>query len=337
MTTPAAGAEPTPVAATGTEAAPAAVAAATATPGGDSAATTAAAPAATTDAAAATTTAATAAPKGAEALFEGVLDPAKAVADKTAADAAAAATAAATAAAAAAKQHPAWNLAEGVAGKDAAPEWFLADKYKTVADQAAAYPELQKKFGGFTGAPKEGKYEIKLPDGVVGEIQADHPMTQSLVQWALNRNMNQETFNEAIGLFAEYEASLVPSLEDIHAEVGDNAIGRIHGIANWAKANLMPEELQTFVDATKGTNAGTVLKVLESVIAKTRQPSIGKPGSDVQTGAVNTEAEIHAMQAKVNPATGKRFYEESAPYRAQVEAARAALYKAVQQPNRGIS
>lgn len=341
MTTPSADDKSTPGAAAGDEAAIAAASAAANSQGGDQAAADkAAADKAAADKTAADAAAAAAAAskptKGAESLFEGVLDPAKAAADKAAADKVAADKAAADKAAADAQQHPEWFVADGVKGAGAPPAWFLADKYKTVADQAAAYPEVQKKFGAFTGAPKDGKYEIKLPDTVVGSIDAEHPMMQGLTEWAIKRNMNQEAFSEIIGQFAEYEASLVPTLEDIHADMGDNAVARINALGNWVKANLMPEELTAFIDATKGPNAAAVIKAVEAVVAKTRQISPGRPGADATAGAPNTESEINAMQARINPATGKRFYEEDSKYRAKVEEARMALYKAVQQPNRVI-
>ena len=47
-------------------------------------------------------------------------------------------------------------LTEGIKGSGETPEWFKADKYKSIADQAKAYTELEKRFGGFKGAPKEG-------------------------------------------------------------------------------------------------------------------------------------------------------------------------------------
>ena len=56
---------------------------------------------------------------------------------------------------------PGYLFADGVVGEGDAPEWFKADKYKTVSDQAKAYVELESKFGGFKGAPKEGKYEVE--------------------------------------------------------------------------------------------------------------------------------------------------------------------------------
>jgi hypothetical protein len=233
--------------------------------------------------------------------------------------------------AAPAEEGPEWFLAPNVKGTGKAPEWFLADKYKTMADQAQAYVAAQKALGGFIGAPKDGKYEVKLPAGLVGEIDPEHPMTKALTEFAIAKNMSQEAFSEAIGLFAEYEASLIPTLEDIHAEIGDNAVARIHTLGNWAKANLMPEELSTFLAATQGHNAAIVVKALETVVSKVRQPQIARPGNETSTGAVSTLAQINAMQARVNPATGKRFYEEDPQYRAKVEEARVSYFKS-QQP-----
>lgn len=51
----------------------------------------------------------------------------------------------------------AWVLAEGVQGTGKRPEWFKGDKYGSVADQAKAYVDLEKRFGSFNGAPKDGK------------------------------------------------------------------------------------------------------------------------------------------------------------------------------------
>ena len=48
-----------------------------------------------------------------------------------------------------------WSYADGVPGNGDAPEYFKSDKYKTLADQAKAYTDLEKKFGSFTGAPEE--------------------------------------------------------------------------------------------------------------------------------------------------------------------------------------
>ena len=57
------------------------------------------------------------------------------------------------------------------------PEWYKADKYKSVAEQAKAYTELEKKFGGFTGAPKDG-YSV-----VEGVEQDDALWQRACVVW----------------------------------------------------------------------------------------------------------------------------------------------------------
>lgn len=52
---------------------------------------------------------------------------------------------------------PKFLFADGVEGTGETPEWFKSNKYKTVADQAKAYTELESRFGAFSGAPKDGK------------------------------------------------------------------------------------------------------------------------------------------------------------------------------------
>ena len=46
-------------------------------------------------------------------------------------------------------------LTDGIKGTGEAPEWYKSDRYKSVADQAAAYTELEKKFGAFKGADRK--------------------------------------------------------------------------------------------------------------------------------------------------------------------------------------
>ena len=81
-------------------------------------------------------------------------------------------------------------LTEGIKGTGDAPEWYMSEKYKSVADQAKAYTELSKKFGGFTGSPKNG---YAIPEGVDDEDE----LMQALKGFAEKTNMNQSSFDEA--------------------------------------------------------------------------------------------------------------------------------------------
>ena len=76
-------------------------------------------------------------------------------------------------------------LTEGIKGTGDTPEWFKADKYKSIADQAKAYTELEKRFGGFKGAPKDG---YQAPEG----IEQDDALFAELKTFAEETNMSQD-------------------------------------------------------------------------------------------------------------------------------------------------
>ena len=75
-------------------------------------------------------------------------------------------------------------LSDGIKGTGDTPEWYKSDKYKSVAEQAKAYTELEKKFGGFTGAPKDG---YAGPEG----IEPDDALLQELTEFANKTGMSQ--------------------------------------------------------------------------------------------------------------------------------------------------
>lgn len=227
------------------------------------------------------------------------------------------------------QDEPEWFLYEGVKGVGKPPEWYKADKYKTVAAQAKAHTDLEKRFGAFTGAPENGVYEIKLPENLDGSLDVEHPLLKGLQKWAAEKQMSQEGFTEAITMLAEYEASLVPDISVIKAEVGENADARIAAVASWGKANLKPDEFETLREATSGQNAAAVFKTIEAVVAKSRQVRLPKPGEDVVAAQPGGEAAINAAQAKIGP-DGKRLYETDAAYRAKVEKMRFEYYNSAQ-------
>jgi len=112
-------------------------------------------------------------------------------------------------------------LSENIKGVGEMPEWYKADKYKSVAEQARAYTELEKKFGGFTGAPKDG-YE--LYDGV----ESDDALWAELVEFGTANNMNQSALHQAWELLtAQEEAVEQVSVEEEIGKLGPNAAEQI--------------------------------------------------------------------------------------------------------------
>lgn len=215
-----------------------------------------------------------------------------------------------------------WFLTEGVEGKDKAPEWFKAGKYKTVAEQARAYVDLEKRMGAFTGPP-EGDYALSLPEGIEGEFDLEHPIFKEFNAFAREAGLSQDGYTKVMHMLARYEAQA--GLVDIQGEmeaIGDNAKGRITHMNDWAKANLSEEQFGLVREALTGrAPLSTVFRAMEHLIAQNRQAQMPRPG-DAPPPAAMTLAEVDAMQAKRNE-RGERLFEVDPEYRRKVRAARA--------------
>ena len=108
-------------------------------------------------------------------------------------------------------------LSDGIKGVGDMPEWYKADKYKSVSEQAKAYTELEKKFGGFTGAPKDG---YKTVEGV----EPEDALWQELVSFGERTNMSQSALNDAWGILSAQEQAVEEvSMEVELQKLGDSA------------------------------------------------------------------------------------------------------------------
>lgn len=210
----------------------------------------------------------------------------------------------------------AWLLHDGVMGVGEKPAWFKQDKYKTVAEQAAAYVPLEQRFGSFTGAPKDGKYSLaKFGDS----IQHDHPMVTEFVKWAGASQLNQEGFDTLLGQLVEYDQAQQPDMDAVKARIGENADTRVSQVAGWVKANMGAEGLALFRAATNQGNADAVFKLVEQLVGKSGQPRI--PATSEVTPASQGEG-LAAIQAKYREKTpdGRLRVDVEPGRRAQIEA-----------------
>jgi hypothetical protein len=221
-----------------------------------------------------------------------------------------------------AKAEPEWFYANGVKGTGPVPEWYKATKYRSVDEQAKAYTELEKRFGTFTGAPKDGKYEFKMPEGIEGELDREDPKFKEFTSWAVEAGLSQDGYQKILSLYVENLAALEPDIGAMKASLGEKADERIGAVSAWTKANLDDATQAKVKAATSGANAAEVFEAIEAVIAKTRQVALPKPGAaDPANGGVLTpQQQIDKMMTEKVPGTNKlRFFEEPA-FRAQVEA-----------------
>ena len=180
-------------------------------------------------------------------------------------------------------------LSDGIKGTGDAPEWYKGDKYKSVAEQAKAYTELEKKFGGFTGAPKDG---YAGPEG----IESDDALLQELTEFATKTNMSQEAFGEAWELLtAQSEAVEAVSQEQEIAALGSNAEERIKNVEGYLKNNLDADDYETVRDLV--TDAKSI-QLIEYMVRATAPTKLPIDGGQHPTGM--TWSDIEAEMFKKN-------------------------------------
>jgi flagellar hook protein FlgE len=219
-----------------------------------------------------------------------------------------------------------WNFSETIKGEGEKPEWFKSDKYKTVADQAKAYKELEGKFGTFTGSPEEFE-PVELSEELreMGiEINKDDPLLEKAVEFAKESNMSQDGFNKMIQLYAETMAAENMALEDYKKEqikaLGNNAESRINNLGLWGNANLPQEILPAFQQLA---NSADSVKVLERLVSMTQKAPISNDSSKAVGNT--TEAELKAMQFEKDQ-YGNRRITNDPEFRARFQKMQAAFY-----------
>lgn len=211
-------------------------------------------------------------------------------------------------------EHPEWFFADGVKGTGAPPEFFNSKKYKTLADQAKAQRELEKKLGSFTGAPE--KYET--PEGAA----LDEAYMAKLVEFGKKHNMSQEAFSELVKQESEaFDADVTKYLADQKAAIGQDADKRLGSVAAWAKANL---DEAGYNELREAVTSAAAFKVIERIIGMTRQAPLPKV-DDTVTGAAITPEQVRALHNELD-AQGRRKYDIDPDHRKKVKEAYEQMY-----------
>jgi len=183
------------------------------------------------------------------------------------------------------------------------PEWFKADKYKSIEDQAKAYTDLEKKFGGFTGAPEE--YEFALSEGLEFEVAEDDPLLSDFKEMAKEMGMSNEAFNRVANKYVEQLAAQDMAQKELASEhvatqmkaLGDKAQDRVQNVAQWAKAQLGSEEL--FNKFAAGLTDAGMVEVFETLINKTGNAAQAT-SHQVPAAPAMTEDQVKEMQFAVD-------------------------------------
>lgn len=220
-----------------------------------------------------------------------------------------------------------WSWGENVPGTGTAPPWLKSDKFKTVADQARGFTELETKIGPaaeLIGAP-EGDYEMpKLPDGVEGEWDVDDAMFKTFSATAKEVGLSQAAFDKLATpiakLLAEENAADEKAVSDSLAEIGTNVKERITQVKTYLTAELGEDGYNSLNDAV-GTDVKAYLAMEKLVAMASGDARLADlPGMQ---GPGFTKADIETERYKVYPEghrmAGQSVYEHDKEHRAKVK------------------
>jgi len=190
--------------------------------------------------------------------------------------------------------------------KEQNPDWFHADKYKTIADQARAYHFLEKKLGGFTGSPEN--YTLDYPENYPLEmrISEEDPMFLYWCDVAKKHNLNNDLFNSLfLGTHCFETATNNNFRENELKKLGPSGDQRLENLFNWAKNNLDNQEMQALQESLQ-TSGGVAL--FEKLVGLQKSEQV--PTFNGQTKTI-TEADLHARVGDPKYKTDPNFRKET--------------------------
>jgi hypothetical protein len=160
-----------------------------------------------------------------------------------------------------------WFYDENLKGSGDKPEW-LKDKYKTAADQAKAYNDLEKKLGAFKGAPDE--YDLTI-EGTDVKFSKDDPMLQEFLVNAKENGVSQEYITHLLGTYAQALTAHIPNAEAELQKIGVNHKQDLQILSQWAGQQLTPEEYSIF---NKMVTTADAFKVFDKLRQSTTRADV---------------------------------------------------------------
>ena len=182
-------------------------------------------------------------------------------------------------------------LAEGIKGAGETPEWYKSDKYQSVAEQAKAYTELEKKFGGFKGAPKDG---YTAPEGV----ESDDALLTELTEFAKDTNMSDEAFGRAWELLSAQEQAVEEVTQEMEMQkLGDNATQRLKTVEKKIKNNL---DAETYSAAQELVTTAESVALIEMIVKATVPSKLPIEGGEHPQGLTWADVEAEMFRKDEN-------------------------------------
>lgn len=193
---------------------------------------------------------------------------------------------------------PNWYIDDGRPGVGERPSW-LNEKFKTAADLAKSYSELEKRVGVVPDEYDFSKSRYLDPDYVPFE---------ELKQFAKDKRVPQEFMDKMLESIDKYMDEFnIDDNEEIN-KLGENAQDRLVTLNNWAKANLSNEAYEAL---TSNLRTAESVKALEELRNKMMSTNIQIPNGN--TGAISNNASLEDIKLELSNNLHK--YKTDANYR----------------------
>ena len=214
-----------------------------------------------------------------------------------------------------------WWIDEGNPGIGDRPEW-LPEKFKSVADVAKSYSELEKRVGS---APKE--YDLSKAESW---IDPDYEPFQEMMDFAKQKHVPQDVFDKVLESVTKYLDEFNIDYSQECLKLGEKAEERLSTLDNWAKANFTED---TYAALANSIQTADGIKALEEVRNKMNSNATVIPNSnhesttaaptlqDIQSEMNNNLAKYKTdpayrreLMAKMELASKNSGFEEKRPY-----------------------
>lgn len=198
---------------------------------------------------------------------------------------------------------PAWFVDDNVPGVGERPQW-LDSKFKTVADLAKSYRELEKKVG--TPPDEYDLSQSKFLDG-------DYEPIQEFLKLAKDKRVPKDVVDKMVESIDKYMDEFSIDYTEETKKLGDNAQDRLTTLDNWAQANLSKESHEALISNLKTANA---IKALEELRSKMMSNTPVVPnGNDA---SANNVASLDEIRSELSNNLAK--YKSDPKYRADITA-----------------
>lgn len=173
-----------------------------------------------------------------------------------------------------------WYLNQDIQGKGNKPEWFNNKTFKTITDQAKAYPELRKKLANFQGSPEQYNYDLgdNFKDIKINEQDPDFVIFDEL---AKKSGMSQELYTNILKLYFERDKKISNQLEknykdkiyEDYKKIGENPKQQLDILENWW-SNMFPDnDIKEFKNCVKNSTDYFHWNKIREKMNSTRIPS----------------------------------------------------------------